>query len=53
MIIDVLLLKWLPNELTKHPLQNFVSKVMSKSTKNDLVQNTTHTKLNNMYEKEY
>ena len=53
MINDVLLLKWLPNELTKHPLYNFVLKVIRKSTKNDLVQYTIHIKLNNIYEKAY
>ena len=31
---------------------NFVSKNNRKSTKNDLVENTIHIKLNNMYEKE-
>ena len=52
MINDVLLLKWLPNKLIYNRFRNFVSKNIRKSTKNDLVENTIHIKLNNMYEKE-
>ena len=52
MINDVLLLKWLPNKLTYNPFLNFVSKDIRKSTKNDLVENAIHIKLNDMYEKE-